>query len=106
MSGAAAPRLETAPPGVARVASGRRKVEEPGCRPASSSARSASPFHESSIMPNREPGSCPHEPRPGTVVCLYCRHEEHVAGAGRRRARGSLIGASLLATALAAGALL
>ncbi|MHB1223498.1 MAG: hypothetical protein ACYC2G_05550 [Gemmatimonadaceae bacterium] len=57
-------------------------------------------------MPIREPGHCPHEPRPGTVVCLYCRHEEHVAGAERRWARGGVVGAALLACIAVGGYLI
>ena len=28
---------------------------------------------------------CPHERRPGTAVCLHCRHEEYLASQARRR---------------------
>ena len=30
-------------------------------------------------------GSCPHEIRPGTTVCLHCRKEERLARIARRR---------------------
>lgn len=57
-------------------------------------------------MPIRESGSCQHERRPGTVVCLYCRHEEQLASKGRRRARRGMLGAALLILAVAAGVLI
>ncbi len=56
-------------------------------------------------MPNRESGNCQHERRPGTVVCLYCRREEHLASVGRRRARRGIIGAILLVSVALVGLL-
>ncbi len=56
-------------------------------------------------MPNRESSSCEHERRPGTVVCLYCRHEEHLASIRRRRARRGMIGVTLLIAVVAVGVL-
>lgn len=51
-------------------------------------------------MSPRSPVTCTHELRPGTTVCLYCRHEAHQAReAGRRR---TLIRAALATVALAA----
>lgn len=66
--------------------------------------RATPTLHVLRIMPNRESGSCQHERRPGTVVCLYCRHEEQLAAIGRRRARRG-IGAVLLVTVVAVGVL-
>lgn len=57
-------------------------------------------------MPIRESGRCPHEPRPGTVVCLYCRHEERVAGMGRRWTRIGMVGAAVVGCVVIGGALL
>jgi hypothetical protein len=40
--------------------------------------------------------SCPHEVRPGTTVCLHCRHTERLAARARRRRymlRSSAVGA-------------
>jgi hypothetical protein len=52
---------------------------------------------------------CPHERRPGTTVCLHCRHEEReIARAKRRRFMGRLgigaLGLTVFAVAGVAGA--
>ena len=57
--------------------------------------------------PQRLPESCPHEVRPGTTVCLHCRHTERLAARERRKRymlRSSAVGA-VVATLGAAGVL-
>lgn len=56
--------------------------------------------------PQRLPESCPHEVRPGTTVCLHCRHTERLAARERRKRymlRSSAVGI-VVATLGAAGA--
>lgn len=53
-------------------------------------------------MPTNQTGSCQHERRPGTVVCLYCRHEQHMAEVGRQRSRQMVVG-GVLAVVVAVG---
>lgn len=55
-------------------------------------------------MTPRSTPSCPHERRPGTTVCLHCRHEQLVATRARRRKSGlRLLGQGVLAAAVVAG---
>ena len=49
-------------------------------------------------------GSCPHERRPGTTVCLHCRHEALAAARARQRRTIANVGIVALAVALAIGA--
>ncbi len=68
-------------------------------------SRATPTLHVFRVMPNRESSSCEHERRPGTVVCLYCRHEEHLASIRRRRTRRGMIGVTLLISLVAVGVL-
>jgi len=49
--------------------------------------------------PRPSAASCPHEQRPGTKICLHCRHEARLVAKERRRRlllRGSAFGSTLL----------
>ena len=57
--------------------------------------------------PQRLPEACPHEVRPGTTVCLHCRHTERLAARERRKRymlRSSVVGV-VVATLGTAGVL-
>jgi hypothetical protein len=58
-------------------------------------------------MSSRIPAPCPHDLRPGTVVCLHCRHAEHLAITARQRRTMAMVAAAVLAVGgLASGAVM
>ena len=58
-------------------------------------------------MSSRTPAPCPHDLRPGTVVCLHCRHAEHLAITARQRRTMAMVAAAVLAVGgLASGAVM
>ena len=58
-------------------------------------------------MSSRTPAPCPHDLRPGTVVCLHCRHAEHLAVTARQRRTMAMVAAAVLAVGgLASGAVM
>ncbi|HET7458607.1 MAG TPA: hypothetical protein VFJ74_13255 [Gemmatimonadaceae bacterium] len=61
----------------------------------SSSSTSTATTTGTSLVLVRQPGSCPHEIRPGTTVCLHCRKEERLAASARRRRTFTRIGVAL-----------
>ena len=66
--------------------------------PSSSTTTSSSTGTSLVVVPAS--GSCQHEIRPGTTVCLHCRREARMARSERRRRTASRIGAGAAAIAV------